>query len=342
MCSSSLRGLAACQRCGTVLCQTCLPPPATACETCFHDAFVGDRGEDITTKTAKLQLDTDAEGGGGGGGREEQGEQPPSFDPSRARLLARYCALAYTHDEEALTHVDFGEDGVHYITQSDHNATDRYFVAASEKCVYFVFRGTATLANVLTDLKQHLVPLNWRPPGAPRVSMRVHGGFVESYATLRFSLFEIATSSLCAGKDIVITGHSLGGALATIFTQDLALHRRDLIARTVCYTFGSPRVGDEVFAANHDASVPVSFRCGNENDMITKMPMWTAATPYKHVKRLVCLTKDGFDVEPPRAQGVKEKVSKWFKDKHLGHLNLANHTEYCGATFPSSPSLGGT
>ena len=45
-------------------------------------------------------------------------------------------------------------------------------------------------------------------------------------------------------EGILITGHSLGGAIATIFAADLISIGYD---NTIIYTFGAPRVGNSQF-----------------------------------------------------------------------------------------------
>ena len=98
--------------------------------------------------------------------------------------------------------------------------------------------------------------------------------------------------------------------------------------------------------------------------VVTKMPLWSHAAPYKHVRKLVCLRKkksgggggggggdgraeadedDGFtfEVEPPRAKTPADLVKKWLAFDHIGQWDPSNHTKYCGAVFPSDP-FGGT
>jgi hypothetical protein len=71
---------------------------------------------------------------------------------------------------------------------------------------------------------------------------------------------------------LYITGHSLGGALATVALRYLEKVEglKDQIA--ACYTFGSPRVGNADFES--DIRSPV-YRVVNFTDIVTFLPLFT-------------------------------------------------------------------
>lgn len=90
-----------------------------------------------------------------------------------------------------------------------------------------------------------------------------------------------------------VTGHSLGAALATLFTSRV-LSEMDNGKRwnlKGLYTFGSPRVGNRQFrerfdkAARENGVTVVRFR--NEDDIVTRVPRFL----YEHVDRLGLLPK---------------------------------------------------
>lgn len=72
-------------------------------------------------------------------------------------------------------------------------------------------------------------------------------------------------------KKLYITGHSLGGAMATIAASRL----KD--KATCLYTYGSPRVGSRTFVKSFD--VP-HYRHVNNNDVVVKVPF--AFLGYRH------------------------------------------------------------
>ncbi|KAL6897753.1 hypothetical protein ACP4OV_006712 [Aristida adscensionis] len=75
--------------------------------------------------------------------------------------------------------------------------------------------------------------------------------------------------------NVVVTGHSLGGALAAIFPALLAFHgEADILDRLLAVnTYGQPRVGDAAFAAFVRASVPVEpLRVVYRYDVVPRVP----------------------------------------------------------------------
>ena len=101
-------------------------------------------------------------------------------------------------------------------------------------------------------------------------------------------------------EDVFFTGHSLGGALAT-----LAASRWNTIT-THLYTYGSPRVGGRKFVKSFLSSNRYRFR--NNNDIVTRVPFEILG--YKHV------SGDGgkfiyFDVNG----NVSKKFSRWYMFK---------------------------
>ncbi|KAI3823028.1 hypothetical protein L1987_10631 [Smallanthus sonchifolius] len=73
---------------------------------------------------------------------------------------------------------------------------------------------------------------------------------------------------------VYVTGHSLGGALATLLALELSssqLAKRGAINVTM-YNFGSPRVGNKKFADVYNQRVKDSWRVVNHRDIIPSVP----------------------------------------------------------------------
>lgn len=96
-------------------------------------------------------------------------------------------------------------------------------------------RGTANLFDLATDLD------------CPRVigpgGHRVHGGFMDATTAIQQDV-----DGLIRGMNpraLHFTGHSLGGAIATLLAAHYAHRQRNY--EVYLYTFGCPRVGDSAF-----------------------------------------------------------------------------------------------
>lgn len=87
---------------------------------------------------------------------------------------------------------------------------------------------------------------------------------------------------------IYCTGHSLGGALATLLALELSttqLAKSGVISVTM-YNFGSPRVGNKRFAEVYNERVKDSWRVVNHRDIIPTVPRLMG---YCHVAQPVYL-----------------------------------------------------
>jgi triacylglycerol lipase len=135
-------------------------------------------------------------------------------------------------------------------------------------------------------------------------SGRVHQGFAYAFEPLVEHLTLKLEAHAEAGRSIWFTGHSLGGALAT-----LAAARFGLGERRGLYTFGSPRVGDAAFGSVLEGQT--HFRFVHHDDIIARVP---PPPNYAHCGRLVYIDDDGSispDADPSRLTDLFEGRVDW-------------------------------
>ena len=115
---------------------------------------------------------------------------------------------------------------------------------------------------------------------------KVHRGFKQA---LDKSLDKVKQAAAGTGgqtgKQLWLTGHSLGAALATVAAARLAAGG---ISVQGVYTYGSPRVGNKAFAGQFP--VANTYRFVHHKDIVTTVP---PPGLYKHVGHLRFLTQDG-------------------------------------------------
>ena len=141
------------------------------------------------------------------------------------------------------------------------------------------FRGTDDLQSAVLDAKA------WQTDST--TDGDVHYGFkqyLDNIHDLVLKWIE-SYSVLEQKKRIIVTGHSLGAAAATIFITRLI----KLGYKNVClYTYGSPRVGDRKWSRQFDNIE--AYRFVNNNDIVTRVPFggW-----YRHVGKLFYVNYKG-------------------------------------------------
>jgi kumamolisin len=103
-------------------------------------------------------------------------------------------------------------------------------------------------------------------------SLRAIGGFSEQIADLieRRAPAAAHVAGLPAGASVEVTGHSLGAALATLYTMENACTKK-ITSPAVC-TFASPRVGDTDFVSAFNALGLTSWRIVNQPDVVPNLP----------------------------------------------------------------------
>ena len=141
----------------------------------------------------------------------------------------------------------------------------------SDKVAVLSFRGTES--NSWKDIKTDLNARFYKGKGG----VRVHSGFIGAFKSVRDDI-QKAVGNL-NGYSLYVTGHSLGGALAIIAAKEL---ERDSLS--ACYTFGSPRVGDEEFGERIKAPV---YRVVNAADGVPRVPLSWLMGPIASIISLV-------------------------------------------------------
>jgi triacylglycerol lipase len=199
-----------------------------------------------------------------------------AYSDRMAWILASMAHLAYDRYEDNrmarklfIAKLQGGGFDLVRTFYSKETDTQAFLAKSNDGYAVLAFRGTEISKR--EDVKIDI--------DAMKVSVldgRVHAGFKMAYDSVAD---EIEKSVLKLGDmPLYITGHSLGAALATVCTQRLEHHLkiREMIA--ACYTFGSPRVGDQHYDIEFKAPI---YRVVNTTDIVTVIPL--LAMGYVHI-----------------------------------------------------------
>lgn len=142
------------------------------------------------------------------------------------------------------------------------------YVLKTRGAVYVFIAGTDEFKDVITDLR--VLPSHFN--GEPK-NIKVHIGFESAYRSIKDILFTHFKNEY----NIIVAGHSMGGAIATLLAYKLAKTNLNI----ACVTFGSPRVGNRAFTKTFNKTVANSYRLVYKNDAVTKVPYLLSW--YRHV-----------------------------------------------------------
>ncbi|GAA5795383.1 hypothetical protein HPULCUR_000739 [Helicostylum pulchrum] len=139
----------------------------------------------------------------------------------------------------------------------------------SKKTIYLVFRGTNSYTNWVVNAD--FIKTKYKPVSGAEV----HKGFYDAYnevSSYYFSQLQEQHKKY-ADYEIIVTGHSLGGAQALLATMDLYQRIPTLNTDNLkIYTVGSPRVGNSDFAYYVDSTGIPHSRSVNNRDIVPHVP----------------------------------------------------------------------
>lgn len=216
---------------------------------------------------------------------------PTGFSKGLALFLAECCLQTYNRPGlKKIFSLSPGYSLIDSITGSHLKTLDFYgYIMESSESIVIAFRGSRTNPDWIADLTALQTDFPYTP-----AKLRVHSGFNAVYSSCRQQIIS-ALKALSSSKQLFVTGHSLGGALAILCTLDAAVNTA--FKDPVMYNFGSPRVGDPRFAESYNRLVGDSIRIVHTNDIVALLPPAELQPPlsediiyYRHVGKPVILS----------------------------------------------------
>lgn len=148
--------------------------------------------------------------------------------------IAQWSCSGFTSQVKGLSPVSFYNPGKNTFGFIAYNPTFQAVVVA--------FRGSEDIKNWITNLD------TVRTSYGACSGCSVHLGFNAAYNNVSSEVRSRVKEYMAKfpGASLIVTGHSLGGALAVLCAVDL---NNNVRAVDIVYTFGQPRVGNDKFAA---------------------------------------------------------------------------------------------
>ncbi len=135
------------------------------------------------------------------------------------------------------------------------------FITHHDEIILIAIRGTLELSDWWRDADAAQVPFK-------EGKGKVHHGFYDAYQALK-KFVQDYLFRFYVGQKIIISGHSLGGAIALLLAEALRCDETQKYD-VLLYTYGAPRAGDATFVAAAEALT--HHRMVNNNDMVPGVP----------------------------------------------------------------------
>ncbi len=207
-----------------------------------------------------------------------------SIDYAKALKYAVFCQKVY----ENFDIVQFDGITVKPLLISDPKTDTQCAVLPEGTAATIVFRGSESSEDWETDFNTTLEraqfdqkvirdlivePQEKTYPyaGSNSSGTLIHRGFIAAYFAVRGQIHDYIKSS--GASSVVATGHSLGGALATLCAVDIQYNFSEQVT-IEAYTYGAPKVGNDGFQESYRQRVPNSYRVVHGMDLVPELPRW--------------------------------------------------------------------
>lgn len=228
---------------------------------------------------------------------------------SLAELCAWICEYAYEDKQAMKTYLSANKIKHTNLKFFEQDNAQAYGITMHDYIV-IAFRGTEPhqFKDILADIKA------W--PADAETKGHVHSGFKGELDKLYPNIIKWLGKKITT-KKIVITGHSLGAAMATI----CASRFHQLGADQVLYTYGCPRTGNKEWGKQFDDIE--AYRFVNNNDIVCQVPPFGY---YSHIGELYYMSY---------TNRISNKMNWWqrFGDKVRGRCKAWSKFEFFDSLY---------
>ncbi|KAL8718610.1 MAG: hypothetical protein Q9225_004273 [Loekoesia sp. 1 TL-2023] len=249
------------------------------------------------------------------------------------KLVSQYAAAAYCPDNNdsldtiltCPTHNCPLVEAAGATTLSEFEDTPKFddtgYIAIDDtnKLVVLAIRGSVSKQNWHANWDMIRTRINFCH------DCHVHRGFKNSWEEVKDAVMSNMKKAVELHPDyrIVVTGHSLGGAIATLAAGELRRIDDHFKGTTELYTFGSPRLANKEAAVWLSEQSRLSWRITNEDDLVPRLP--PRAFGYHHVLPEYWISHNGDDPASSDIEWAYREDSSWGNEGEIIPKRSAHH-----------------
>jgi len=219
------------------------------------------------------------------------GDKLSNYDPELSMKMLLLSSAAYdpVHPQECLDNALPSENfDIHTVVTkkcdfSGNNCSSYVAISHELEVIALSFRGSVDLDQASkVSLETLLSPKTKFLNGEVQTYWK--RGFDELWSDMKTEVKDLVSQN--PSYHLWVTGHSLGGAMASLASTWLSYNSVAPRKNIILYTFGMPRVGNYDYALQHDQLVNNSWRVVNDNDIVPHFPTLVSLSilngPYHH------------------------------------------------------------
>ncbi|KAI4122262.1 MAG: hypothetical protein LQ338_005909 [Usnochroma carphineum] len=211
------------------------------------------------------------------------------------------------------------------VTLSEFEDTPHFddtgYIAVDDtnKIVVLAIRGSVSKKNWHADWDMIRTKINFCH------ECHVHRGFKNSWEEVKDAVIGNMQKAVELHPDyrIVVTGHSLGAAVATLAAGELRRIDDHFKDATELYTFGSPRLANREAARWLSEQSRLSWRITNQDDLVPRLP--PRVFGYHHTEPEYWMSKNGDDPATEDIQWANREDSSWGNEGEIVPKRSAHH-----------------
>ena len=220
------------------------------------------------------------------------GEELPQYNTELSLKMLFLSAAAYdpNHPQKCLDNSLPSDDFQIQQTVTkecdflDNQCSGYVAVSHTVKVIVIAFRGSECFEQAFIEFVEGLVSPKEAFLNEGEVQTYWKRGFEKLWPNMKSKVKALIADN--KSYKIWVTGHSLGGAIASLASAWLSYHNVASRDKIVSYTFGMPRVGNYKYALQHDQLVSNSWRVVNDDDAVPHFPSLVSLSiingPYHH------------------------------------------------------------